>query len=100
MIWSKRKFKIDKALPAMRICEMNIEQAALAKEAFYKLSSAAGYADDGRRQNMWTNYECEAEARIKELTTKKGNRPALTKSPAAFGGNKEKRNGSNKKDRT
>lgn len=67
MIWSKRKFKIDKALPAMRICEMNIQQATRAKEAFYKLSSAAGYADDGRRQNMWTGYECEAEARIKEL---------------------------------
>lgn len=82
MTWSKRKFKIDKNLPAMRICEMNLEQATRAKEAFYKLSCAAGYADDGRRQNMWAGYEGEAEARIKELTIK------------------EKHNGSNKIDRS
>lgn len=67
MEWSKRKFKMRKDKPAIRICEMNLEEAKEAKECFYKLSSAAGYADDARRQNMWTGYECEADARVKEL---------------------------------
>lgn len=46
---------------------MNLEEAKDAKECFYKLSSAAGYADDAGRQNMWTGYECDAAARVKEL---------------------------------
>lgn len=65
--WSKRKFKIRKDKPAMRICEMNLEEAKDAMECFYKLSSAAGYADSGR-QNMWCGYECECSLRIKQLT--------------------------------
>lgn len=51
----------------MRICEMNLEEAKEAEDCFYKLSCAAGYANDSKAQRHWTNYECEAKARVAEL---------------------------------
>lgn len=72
MEWSRRKFKVAKDRPAVRICDMTLDEARAARDRFYRLSSAAGYADDGPRQNMWTGYECEAAARIKELEETNG----------------------------
>lgn len=47
MEWSRRKFKVAKDRPAVRICDMTLDEARAARDRFYARSSAAGYADDG-----------------------------------------------------
>lgn len=60
----RRKFKLYNNRPSQRIDEMSATDLQLLKTHAEAMSSACGFADDGKGQDYWEGVVCNVQERL------------------------------------
>ena len=63
----RRKFKLYNNRPSQSINEMSATDLQLLKTHAEAMSSACGFADDGKGQDYWEGVVCNVQERLKFL---------------------------------